>query len=194
MRAPTVVVVEDLHWAQDALLELLQRAARQATGPLLMLVTARPELVERSPAWTAGAANATQLRLEPLSGEETVRMLAALAGPLPDHLRDLVLDRAEGNPFFVEEAFAALIDRGVVARGPDGWTMVETPAQLPVPDSVQGVIAARVDLLPSVDKEGAAGGVGGRPYVLGGCGARAPGRRALRSCSPRGAGIRARAP
>ena len=151
--SPTVVVVEDLHWAQDALLELLQRTARQATGPLLMLVTARPELVERSPAWAAAAANATQLRLEPLSGEETVRMLAALAGPLPDHLRDLVLDRAEGNPFFVEEAFAALIDRGVVARGPDGWTVVETPAQLPVPDSVQGVIAARVDLLPSVDKE-----------------------------------------
>ena len=75
------------------------------------------------------------------------------AGPLPDHLRDLVLDRAEGNPFFVEEALAALIDRGVVGRGPDGWTVLETPAQLPVPDSVQGVIAARVDLLPSVDKE-----------------------------------------
>jgi DNA-binding SARP family transcriptional activator len=150
---PTVVVVEDLHWAQDALLELLERAVRQARGPLLMLVTARPELVERSPAWTAGAANASQLRLEPLSGEEAVGMLAELAGPLPEHLRDLVLDRAEGNPFFVEEAFAALIDRGVVGRGPEGWTVLETPAQLPVPDSVQGVIAARVDLLPSVDKE-----------------------------------------
>ncbi len=150
---PTVVVVEDLHWAQDALLELLERTVRQAKGPLLMLVTARPELVERSPAWTAGAANASRLRLEPLSGEEVVGMLAELAGPLPDRLRDLVLDRAEGNPFFVEEALAALIDRGVVGRGPEGWTVFETPAQLPVPDSVQGVIAARVDLLPSVDKE-----------------------------------------
>jgi hypothetical protein len=64
-----------------------------------------------------------------------------------------VLDRAEGNPFFVEEAFATLIDRGVVGRGAEGWTALETPAQLPVPDSVQGVIAARIDLLPSVAKE-----------------------------------------
>ena len=150
---PAVVVIEDLHWAQDALLELLERAARQARGPLLMLVTARPELAERSPAWIAGMANASQLRLEPLSDEEAMRMLAELAGPLPDHLRDLVLDRAEGNPFFVEEAFAALIDRGAIVRGTDGWTVVETPAELPVPDSVQGVLAARVDLLPSVDKE-----------------------------------------
>ena len=150
---PAVVVIEDLHWAQDALLELLERAVRQARGPLLMLVTARPELAERSPAWIAGMANASQLRLEPLSDEEAMRMLAELAGPLPDHLRDLVLDRAEGNPFFVEEAFAALIDRGAIVRGTDGWTVVETPAELPVPDSVQGVLAARVDLLPSVDKE-----------------------------------------
>ena len=150
---PTVVVVEDLHWAQDALLELLERAVRQVRGPLLMLVTARHELIERSPVWIAGAANASQLRLEPLSGAEAGGMLTELAGPLPDHLRDLVLDRAEGNPFFVEEALAALIDRGVVGRGPEGWTVLGSPAQLPVPDSVQGVIAARVDLLPSADKE-----------------------------------------
>jgi class 3 adenylate cyclase len=150
---PTVVVVEDLHWAQDALLELLERVVQQARGSLLMLVTARPELIERSPAWTAGAANASRLRLEPLSSQEAAGMLAELAGPLPNHLRDLVLDRAEGNPFFVEEAFATLSDRGVVGRGAEGWTALETPAQLPVPDSVQGVIAARIDLLPSVAKE-----------------------------------------
>ena len=150
---PAVVVVEDLHWAHDALLDLLERTVRQARGPLLMLVTARPELVERSPTWTAGAANASQLRLEPLSEEEAVGMLAELAGPLPDHLRDLVLDPAGGNPFFVEEAFAALIDGGVVGRGAEGWSVLESPGRLPVPDSVQGVLAARVDLLPSVDRE-----------------------------------------
>jgi class 3 adenylate cyclase len=150
---PTVVVVEDLHWAENALLELLERAARQARGPLLMLLTARPELVARSPAWTAGGPNASQLRLEALTGEEADAMLAGLAGSLPNHVRDLVLDRAEGNPFFLEEAFAALIDRGLGGHGPEGSAVLGTPAQLPVPDSIRGVIAARIDLLPSLDKE-----------------------------------------
>ena len=151
--APAVVVIEDLHWAQDPLLELLERAARRASGPLLLLVTARPELTDRAPAFTAGAANASQLRLEPLSFEEAANMLTQLAGPLPDDLRSLVLERAEGNPFFLEEALASLIDRGVLAPGQDGSAGREPVVEAPLPDSVQGVIAARVDLLPSAEKE-----------------------------------------
>jgi DNA-binding SARP family transcriptional activator/class 3 adenylate cyclase len=152
--SPAVVVIEDLHWALDPLLQLLERAARRASGPLLLLVTARPELGERAPAFTAGAANASQLRLEPLSAEEAASMLAQLAGPLPDDLRALVLDRAEGNPFFLEEALASLIDRGVLALEADGWELRAPVADVPLPDSVQGVIAARIDLLPSAAKEG----------------------------------------
>jgi predicted ATPase len=152
-KGPAVVVIEDLHWAQDPLLQLLERAARRASGPLLLLVTARPELSERVPAFTAGAVNASQLRLEPLSPEEAGSMLTQLAGALPHDLRSLVLDRAEGNPFFLEEALAALIDRGVLAPGQDGSAVREPVAELPLPDSVQGVIAARVDLLPSAEKE-----------------------------------------
>jgi class 3 adenylate cyclase/tetratricopeptide (TPR) repeat protein len=150
---PAVVVIEDLHWAQDPLLWLLERAVRRASGPLLMLMTARPELIERAPAWTAGVANASQLRLEPLSPEEAESLLAQLTGPLPQVLRALVLDRAEGNPFFLEEALASLIDRGVLVRGPDGWGLREPVADVPLPDSVQAVIAARIDLLPSAEKE-----------------------------------------
>ena len=149
---PAVVVIEDLHWAQDPLLELLERAARRASGPLLMLVTARPELIERAPAWTAGAANVSQLRLERLSPEEALSMLVKLAGSLPDDLQALLLDRVEGNPFFLEEALASLVDRGVLAPGPDGWAVSERVAEVPLPDSVQGVIAARIDMLTSAEK------------------------------------------
>ena len=125
-----MVVVEDLHWAQDALLELLERTVRQAKGPLLMLVTARPELGRALARVDRGRGECLTAAPEPLSGEEAVvGMLAELAGSLPDRLRDLVLDRAEGNPFFVEEALAALIDRGVVGRGPEGWTVARDAAR-----------------------------------------------------------------
>jgi DNA-binding SARP family transcriptional activator len=151
---PAVVLIEDLHWAQDPLLELLERAVLRSSGPLLLLVTSRPELIERAPAWTAGGANASQLRLEPLSPDEAASMLTELAGALPGDLRALVLNRAEGNPFFLEEALASLVDRGVLARGPEGWEVREPLTDVPLPDSVQGVIAARIDLLPSAEREG----------------------------------------
>jgi DNA-binding SARP family transcriptional activator len=146
---PAVVVIEDLHWADDVLLELLERIARHAGGPLLLVVTARPDLRERSSAWTG---NVSRLRLEPLSRREADEMLTELAGPLPDQLRNFVLTQAEGNPFFVEEALASLLDRGVLRGRPGSWTVQEDPRELPVPDTVQSLIASRMDLLPPDDK------------------------------------------
>jgi class 3 adenylate cyclase len=149
---PVVVLVEDLHWAEDELCDVLERLVRDVNGPLLLLGTARPELLDRRPDWAAGRRNASLLWLEPLSPEQADLMAAELlAAELPRQIRDMV-GRAEGNPFFVEEVVATLIDRGVLTRRDGGWTVGELPGDLTVPDSVQAVLAARIDLLEPTEK------------------------------------------
>jgi hypothetical protein len=118
-------------------------------GPLLLLATARPELLERRAAWTRDA-----LELDALPPATAGALLNELVGArLPASLRDTVIARAEGNPFFIEELMAALIDRGVLARQNGGWTFAELPEGFEVPDTVQAVLAARIDLLPAAEKE-----------------------------------------
>ena len=149
---PVTVVVEDLHWAEPALLELLGKAARDVRSPLLLLTTARPELIDRQPDWGVARGSASRLWLEPLSAAEAEQMLAKIAGELPDAVRRLVLKRAEGNPFFVEEVLGSLLDEGVLRREAGRWVASRVPATLDVADSVQGVIGARIDLLPAAEK------------------------------------------
>jgi DNA-binding SARP family transcriptional activator len=150
---PLVMLVEGLHWAEIPLLDLLDQLLRDVSGPLLLLATARPELLDSSPAWGAGRRHAAQLWLEPLSAEEATRMLEELLGAeLPDALRRLVLANAEGNPFFLEELVAALIDRGFLVRQNGGWQIRDLPARLDVPDTIQSVLAARIDLLGAAEK------------------------------------------
>jgi class 3 adenylate cyclase len=149
---PVTVVVEDLHWAEPALLELLGKAARDVRSPLLLLTTARPELIDRQSDWGVARGSASRLWLEPLSEAEAEEMLAEIAGELPDAVRRLVLKRAEGNPFFVEEVLGSLLDHGVLRREAGRWVASGVPATLDVADSVQGVIGARIDLLPAAEK------------------------------------------
>jgi class 3 adenylate cyclase len=149
---PVTVVVEDLHWAEPDLLELLGKAARDVRSPLLLLTTARPELIDRQPDWGVARGSASRLWLEPLSAAEAEQMLAKIAGELPDTVRRLVLKRAEGNPFFVEEVLGSLLDEGVLRREAGRWVASQVPATLDVADSVQGVIGARIDLLPAAEK------------------------------------------
>jgi class 3 adenylate cyclase len=150
---PLVVLIEDLHWAEQELFDLLERVARDVRGPLLLLASARPELLDVRPGWTAARRNASVLWLEPLSAADSERMVHdLLVAQLPARLREAVVERAEGNPFFVEELIATLIDRDVIARSDDGWTLSELPADFDVPDSVQAVLAARIDLLEPAEK------------------------------------------
>ena len=149
---PLVVLVEDLHWAEEPLLDLLDRLARTVEGPLLLLATARPDLAERRS--TRGRrANVSHIWLEALTPTDTAQMLEQLlAAELPSVLRDVVVERAEGNPFFVEELVGTLIDQGVLERVNGSWTARELPAGFVVPDTVQAVLAARIDLLQPADK------------------------------------------
>ena len=147
-----VVLVEDLHWAGDELCDLLQMLTERVAGPLLLVVTARPELLGQRPGW-AGPAGASLLRLEALPEAEAEQLALALLGSgCPDPIRELVAERAEGNPFFAEELIATLADRGVLARRSGGWSFGKLPPDLRVPDTVQAVLAARIDLLPRPGK------------------------------------------
>jgi class 3 adenylate cyclase len=149
---PTVVLVEDIHWAEAQLLDLLEYVLDTARGPLLVIATARPELLQRRPGWGARAGGEL-LELDPLSAQDAGRMLdEMLAGGLPAELSELIVERAEGNPFFVEELLGVLIDRDVLARANGGWVLHELPSEFTVPDSVHAVLAARIDLLGAAEK------------------------------------------
>jgi class 3 adenylate cyclase/tetratricopeptide (TPR) repeat protein len=134
----TVLVFEDLHWADPALLGFLEHLADWAEGvPLLLLCTARPELFERHPGFGANARNATRINLAPLSDAETARLVSILLerAVLPLETQQQLLEHAGGNPLYAEEFVRLLTDRDV------GDESVE------VPESVQALIAARLDTL-----------------------------------------------
>jgi class 3 adenylate cyclase len=150
---PTVMLIEDIHWAEEQLLDLLERLVRDTRGPLLMIATARPELLEQRPGWSSRI-HGTTVHLEALSSEDAVQMLdELLGGKLPTGLREVVVKRAEGNPFFVEELIGTLIDRQLLERQNGEWRLADIPADFVVPDTVQAVVAARVDLLEPAEKQ-----------------------------------------
>jgi len=150
---PTVVLIEDVHWGEEQLLDLLERLVRDTRGPLLLVTTARPELLEQRPGWGARVRGTTVV-LEALSSEDAVRMLdELLGGTLPPGLREVVVQRSEGNPFFVEELLGTLIDRQLLERQNGSWHLAELPSDFAVPDSVQAVVAARIDLLDPEEKQ-----------------------------------------
>jgi class 3 adenylate cyclase len=150
---PLVVLVEDIHWAEEPLFDLLERILREVDGPLLLLATARSDLLDSRPSWGGGRRNMTILGLEPLPSEAAGQLLdELLAADLPSDIRDVVVSRAEGNPFFVEELIGSLIDSGVLQRENGGWRAGDLPPGYSVPDSIQGVLAARIDLLGEAQK------------------------------------------
>jgi class 3 adenylate cyclase len=150
---PAVVLMEDLHWGEEALLDLLEAGLQDVRGPLLLLGTARPELVRSRPTWGGRGRESETLWLELLSSVDASRMLDELIpAELPAVVREVVIQRSEGNPFFVEELVRTLIDRGVLERQNGGWTAHELTDELVVPDTVRAVLAARIDLLEPAEK------------------------------------------
>ncbi|MDP9232431.1 MAG: AAA family ATPase, partial [Actinomycetota bacterium] len=146
---PTVLVFEDLHWADDAMLAFLEHLADQAEGvPLLLVSTARPELFERRTDYGTGLRNANTINLSPLSQEETARLVSALLQTtvVPAELQQPILDRAGGNPLYAEEFVRLLKDKDLLVK--KGWSWeLRAAAEVPFPDSVQALIAARLDTL-----------------------------------------------
>jgi class 3 adenylate cyclase/tetratricopeptide (TPR) repeat protein len=145
-QGPLILVIEDLHWADPALLDFLEQLLDQVgAAGLLVVVTARPELLDRRPRWGEGRPNAATISLAPLDDEQTAMLLAALLGQsmLPAEVQSLLLERAGGNPLYAEEFARLLTDRGLLTR----HGRLTRGSDLPLPESVQAVIAARLDTL-----------------------------------------------
>ena len=148
---PLALVFEDLHWADDALLEFVDQLVDWATNvPLLVLATARPDLLERRPSWGGGKRNAVTMSLSPLDRDASGELLTALlhGASLPAEVEGIVLARAGGNPLYASEYVRMLTDRGLLRR--DGELGRDRELQLP--ESVHGIIAARIDALPIDEK------------------------------------------
>jgi class 3 adenylate cyclase/tetratricopeptide (TPR) repeat protein len=132
---PLILLFEDLHWADEALLEFLDHLLDWSLGvPMLVLCTARPELYELHDSWGGGKRNSTTVSLSPLAHDDTARLLHALLDQsvLPAETQALLLERCGGNPLYAEQFARMLVDSGEDAG---------------VPETVQAVISARLDAL-----------------------------------------------
>jgi class 3 adenylate cyclase/tetratricopeptide (TPR) repeat protein len=139
---PFVVVVEDIHWADETLLDFLDELVDWVTDvPLLVVATARPELLERRPGWGGGKLNATTLALSPLSDDQTAVLLGQLLGKpvLEAESQHALLERAGGNPLYAEQFAELYVEQG-------------STDELGLPETLQGIIAARLDGLPESEK------------------------------------------
>jgi class 3 adenylate cyclase/tetratricopeptide (TPR) repeat protein len=149
---PLVLVVEDIHWADPAMLAFLEHLADWAQGvPLLIVCTARPELYESHTAWGTGLRNQTVINLSPLSDTDTARLVSALLerAVLPAETQQLLLERAGGNPLYAEEFVRMLRDRDLL----DEHGTLRSDAEVPFPESIQALIAARLDTLAQERKQ-----------------------------------------
>jgi tetratricopeptide (TPR) repeat protein len=140
---PLVLLFEDIHWAEEPLLELIEHLAAWVRDvPLLIVCLARRELLDVRPDWGGGRLRATAIELEPLAADESEELFAALIedSEVSPQLRDAVLEKTEGNPLFVEETVRMLAE-------------CEVPGDLDrIPDSLHALIAARIDRLPSTQR------------------------------------------
>jgi len=173
LNQPLMVIFEDLHWIDEATQEFLNLLADSlGTAKILLLVNYRPEY---SHGW-GSKTYYTQLRLDPLGKESADEMLSALLGPskipLPDQgegkrgdepragegsdlapLKRLIIEKTEGNPFFMEETVQVLIDEGVLVRDRSAMRLTKPLSELKIPPTVQGILAARIDRLPADAKQ-----------------------------------------
>lgn len=174
---PVVMMLEDIHWADDSSLDLVMHLAENLPETHLLLVAiTRPSLFERRPSWGKGLRGFERINLSPLSrraSQELVNEILRRVDNIPESLRDLVVGSAEGNPFYVEELIKTLIDQGVIERGTVGVVFKPTPAIDPhnalaedrwtvradkladvkVPPTLTGLLQARLDGLPQPERE-----------------------------------------
>jgi class 3 adenylate cyclase/tetratricopeptide (TPR) repeat protein len=147
---PLVVLVDDIHWAEPTLLDLVESVADLARdSPILMICPARPEFLDDRPTWGGGKLNATTILLEPLAEGSALELIDALVrgGALPPAVRARIADAAEGNPLYVEEFLSSLIDDSELAADPDGWTASRDLESIAVPPTIQALLSARLDRL-----------------------------------------------
>src|SRR3954470_15699467 len=138
VRGPMVIAFEDIHWADDGMLDAIEHLAQWVRAPLMLVCLARDELLDRRPSWGGGRVSATQLMLDPLSARETEELVASLLPPGVAVIPELV-ERSGGNPLFAEEMARRIAEEGTLQA-----------AELP--DTVQALLAARLDALEPFER------------------------------------------
>ncbi len=143
---PVILVFKDLHWADTGLLEFIEHIlAWSKNHPIFVVAMTRPELLERSANWGSGVRNATTVALEPLPDGPMEELLRGLVPGLPDAAVDAVVQRAEGVPLYAVETIRMLIDRGQLQARDDGFVLDAPIDRLAVPETLHGLVAARID-------------------------------------------------
>ena len=150
----SIVVIEDIHWADPTMLEMLDHFVHSLEAPVLFLCPTRPDLATMHPDWGKGK-GFTSVPLHPLTSEQSVLLMETLLAhaELPAELSREIISRAEGNPFFLEEIVRRLMDEGHLVHSDGRWRAAPDISGVEIPDNVQGVILARIDLLPAAQKK-----------------------------------------
>ena len=153
-RGTTVLVFEDLHWADPGLLDLIESIlASSRTSPILVITLARPELVERRPTWGAAVRTSSGLHLDPLADHQIRALVTGYVDGLPDSDLDRVVVRAEGIPLYAVETVRMLADRGILEQADSSYRVVaDVGLVLSIPETLHALVAARLDGLPETER------------------------------------------
>ena len=153
---PLIVVIDDIHWAEQTFLDFIGYVLQTTTdAPLVMVCSARRDLLEDHPEWSAEWAGATNLVLHPLSEDESAQVVSNLLGSaeLEPDVQAKIVARAEGNPLFVEQLLGMLTDEGLLVQAPGGrWTATADLSQIELPPTIAALLVARLDRLPLAER------------------------------------------
>ena len=155
-KQPLIVVIDDLQWAEPTMLDLIEHVADWSReAPILLMAIARPELLDARPHWGGGKLNATTILLEPLGSADATELIANLVddAELASTVQQRIGETAEGNPLFVEELVAMLVDQGVLRRENGGWRAADELQAVSVPPSISALVAARLDHLEPLERD-----------------------------------------
>ncbi|MEO7197984.1 MAG: hypothetical protein ABIZ50_05875, partial [Solirubrobacterales bacterium] len=151
---PVVLVFEDMQWAEEGLLDFIEELLSwSAEHPILVCTLARPELADRRSDWPVCVPAGTRLQLHPLRDDCITELLRSVVGGVPDRALQRIVAQSEGIPLYAVETIRTLADRGVLAQGPDGLSLLADLGDLTVPASLSSLLAARLDALDPDERE-----------------------------------------
>lgn len=155
---PVVIVLEDIHWADDGSLNIIDYLARYDKNfPMLIVCPTQPSLYERHPQWNQNWPNHTRIELAPLSKEDSSRLIGEIfrkSPQVPATLQSMLIERPAGNPLFIEELVKLLVESEVVLTTPNRWQIdAERLAQIQIPPSLAEILRNRVLGLPVLERE-----------------------------------------
>jgi class 3 adenylate cyclase/tetratricopeptide (TPR) repeat protein len=151
--APVVLIFEDLHWADPALLDFIDHLATWSRAhPILIVTLARPELLDKRPTWGAGHHSFTAIQLEPLPDDRMAELLLRLGPGLPTGAVRRIVERAGGVPLYGVEVLRMLVDRGQAHPLDQGFELLDALDEMQIPDTLRSLVSARIDALPPADR------------------------------------------